>query len=70
MYGTLNQAYLMLDPKLGLWCLMPLSTLTISVKSLWSVLLVEETGVSGENHRPVTSSVIEYYTRWKFHKHD
>jgi hypothetical protein len=27
----------------------------ISVISWWSVLLVEETGVPGENHRPVTS---------------
>jgi len=27
----------------------------ISVLSCWSVLLVEETGVAGENHRPVTS---------------
>jgi len=28
----------------------------ISVKLWWSVLLVEETGVSRENHRPVTSN--------------
>jgi len=27
----------------------------ISVISWWSVLLVEETGGRGENHRPVTS---------------
>jgi len=27
----------------------------ISVISLWSVLLVEETGVPGEKHRPVAS---------------
>jgi hypothetical protein len=27
----------------------------ISVMSLWSALLVEETGVPGENHRPVGS---------------
>ena len=27
----------------------------ISVISWWSVLLVEETGVPGENYRPVTS---------------
>jgi hypothetical protein len=27
----------------------------ISVISWWSVLLVEETGASGENHRPVVS---------------
>ena len=27
----------------------------ISFISWWSVLLVEETGVSGENHRPVAS---------------
>jgi hypothetical protein len=32
----------------GLWCFTPLSTL--SVISWWSVLLVEETGVPGENH--------------------
>ena len=35
----------------GLWCLMPLSTIPgISVLSWRSVLLVEETGVPGENH--------------------
>ena len=34
--------------RLGLWCLMP--------AILWqSDLLVEETGVAGENHRPATS---------------
>jgi len=27
----------------------------ISVKSWWSVLLMEETEVFGKNHRPVTS---------------
>ena len=27
----------------------------ISVISWWSVLLVEETGVPGENHRPIVS---------------
>ena len=27
----------------------------ISVKSCWSVLLVEETRVPGDNHQPVTS---------------
>jgi hypothetical protein len=27
----------------------------ISVRSWWSVLLVVETGVPGENHRPVVS---------------
>jgi len=37
-----------------LWCLTPLSTV-ISVISWLSVLLVEETGVPGENHRPVAS---------------
>jgi len=38
---------------LGLWCLAPLNN--ISVISWQSVLLVEETGLSGENHRPATS---------------
>jgi hypothetical protein len=37
---------------LGLWCL---TFNNISVISWWSVLLVEETGQSGENHRSVTS---------------
>ena len=37
----------------GLWCLTPLST--ILVISWRSVLLVEETGIPGENHRPVAS---------------
>ena len=35
---------------LGLWCLMPLSII-----SWWIVLLVEETGVPGQNHRSVAS---------------
>ena len=34
----------------GLWCLMPLSTILGQ-----SLLLMEETGVPGENHRPVAS---------------
>ena len=34
----------------GLLCLTPLST----IFQWWSVLLVEETGLSGENHRPAT----------------
>jgi len=37
----------------GLWCLMPLST--ILVISWQSDLLIEETGVPGENHRPVAN---------------
>jgi hypothetical protein len=37
---------------LGLWCLTSLSTI---FQSSWrSFLLVKETGVSGENHRPFT----------------
>jgi hypothetical protein len=39
----------------GLWYLMPLSN-NISVISCRSVLLVKETGVPGENHRPVASN--------------
>jgi hypothetical protein len=39
----------------GLWCLTPLST--ISVISWWSVLVVEDTRVSGENHRPATNNL-------------
>ena len=38
---------------LGLWCLTPLSN--ISVISWRSVLVVEETGGPGENHRLVAS---------------
>ena len=30
----------------------------ISVISWWSVLLVEETGVPGENHRPAASLIV------------
>jgi hypothetical protein len=40
--------------KVGLLCLMPLSTI-FQLIILWqSVLLVEETGVPGENHQPAT----------------
>jgi hypothetical protein len=38
----------------GLWCLTTHSTIT-SVISWRSVLFVKETGVHGENHRPVAS---------------
>ena len=38
----------------GSWCLLFNATFNnISVISLWSVLLVEENGAPGENHRPV-----------------
>ena len=40
--------------ELGLLCLTPLST--ISVISWQSVLLVEETGVPGENNRPTAKN--------------
>jgi hypothetical protein len=33
----------------------------ISVISWWSALLVEETGVPGENHHPVVSSSEHFY---------
>jgi len=38
----------------GLWCLTPLSTI-FQLHRGWSVLLVEETRIPGENHRPVAS---------------
>ena len=34
----------------------------ISVISWWSVLLVEETGVPRENHRPVSKSLTNFIT--------
>jgi hypothetical protein len=40
----------------GFWYLTPLSTTVISWQS---VLMVEETGVLGENHRPVANHDIE-----------
>jgi len=40
--------------RFGLWCLTPLSTI-FPVISGRSVFLVEETGLSGENHRPAAS---------------
>ena len=39
--------------RLGLGCLTPLSTIFQLYRG--GVLLVEETGVPGENHRPTTS---------------
>ena len=39
----------MADTVLGLWCITPLKN--VSVISWRSVLLVEETGVPGENHQ-------------------
>ena len=39
---------------LGLWCLMPLSTI-FQLNMWWSVLFVEETGVPAENDRPVSN---------------
>jgi hypothetical protein len=39
---------------------MPLSTI-FQLKSWRSVVLVEETGVPGENHRPATSNCIKYH---------
>jgi len=44
--------------RLDLWVKVVVSNATfnnISVISWWSVSLVEETGVPGENHRPVAS---------------
>jgi hypothetical protein len=41
---------------LGLQCLMPLSTIFQLYRLSWlSILLVEETGVPGKNHRPAVS---------------
>ena len=45
-----NSSYILSG--LGLWCV---TFNNISVVSWQSVLLVEETGIPGENHRPATS---------------
>ena len=42
------------NTRFSFWCLTSLSTIW-PVKSWRSVLLVEETGIPGENHRPVAS---------------
>ena len=47
--------YFMSDSELGLWCLTPLSAIFQLYRE--SVLLMEETGVPGENHRPATSQL-------------
>ena len=39
---------------LGLWCLTPLSTIVQLYRGV-QFLMVEKTGVSGENHRLATS---------------
>jgi hypothetical protein len=48
------QIWLIANINLELWCLAPLFN-NISVVSWWSVLLVEETGVPGEDHLLVVS---------------
>jgi hypothetical protein len=46
--------YIFVGLRLLLWCLMPLSA--IFQLNMWrSVLFAEETGVSGENNRPVAN---------------
>jgi hypothetical protein len=48
------------------WCIVFNATFnTISVISWWSVLLVEETGVPGEYHRPVASYLTNVLYHWK-----
>ena len=46
--------YIFVGLRLLLWCLMPLATLL--QLTMWrSVIFVEETGVPGENNRPVAN---------------
>jgi hypothetical protein len=64
-YQFVPKTFRQIRPKggYGLWCfsLMPLNN--ISVISRWSVLLVDESGVAGENHRPATSHRQSWYLK-------
>jgi hypothetical protein len=51
-----NQIKLFQSMRFKVWFMMFNATFNnITVKSVWSVLLVQETGVHGENQRPVAS---------------
>jgi hypothetical protein len=57
--------------RMRVWCLTPLST-NISVISWWWVLLVEEIGVPGENHRLAAShwQTLSHNVLWNTHRHE
>jgi hypothetical protein len=54
-WSMYSQCYILFDFDFDFWCLSPLSAI-FQLYHGRPVLVVEEAGVSGENHRPWTSN--------------